>query len=414
MARSVALAIAWLWLMRWTPAQHPEDLRQAVEAYFTEVTEEHAAVRLRELLARADATSAALLDAVMAAPEGAPKGERVHVPHHGLDLVVDISVPPELDRDGPRAPVVIDLSHNNLDILRLDRAITVSIPGYTPPEFTDEGRDGFLKVLRTAAHHAHGDPDRLWAVGYSWAAHACWDTAMHRPLVLRGIVPMAGGPRRNHFRLLRNLADVTILEFCGGKDDPELLWNLHEVARRQSALKLDYDLTITAESGHTGPHRGLDAVAARIAASPPALRPDQGRLLADAVNVEIPLLRIDEVDDKRVDVPTRIPVSSTLSADGKRRATLAAMEKQVASIDWSITRTPAAATIELKATGVKRCTVLLRVPEFAPGQLVTLRAGRKLVQQGEIEVDRTTLLEEARRSGERLRPAITRIPVRFP
>jgi hypothetical protein len=106
---------------------------------------------------------------------------------------------------------------------------------------------------------------------------------------------MGGGPRRTWFRLLAQLASTRVRAFCGAKDDPELVWNLREVEHLVPKLKLDFALTLDPEAGHALPLKGIDGVAAVVrdttALDPPVAR--AGTLLADAINVESPILRID-------------------------------------------------------------------------------------------------------------------------
>lgn len=393
------------------------ELGDAVDAYLNEVEDAVAATRLAELLRRDDATATRLLAAVMRAPDVAgAQSIQVAVPHRGERLVAEVRVPDGHSAAEDRLPVVLDISGGfNLHALALHDAVLVAAEEFRPPEFSDEGRDGFVKLLRVAAHRAHGDPDRLWVVGYSWAAHAAIDTAMHRPHTVRGVVTMAGGPRRVHFRLLANLAGADVLAFCGAKDDPELLWNLRELERALAPIDAQYTLTIDPDAGHSGPLEGLDVVAERIVSAPSLAVPTgrRGRLLADGPGVESPLLRFDDVDDARVRVPDAVPVSSSLGHDAKRRATIAAMRDNVASIDYEVEQNARGSNVTLRAHGVRRCTLFLRWPEFAPGRSVTVRAGDRVVTRGPLEMDRAALLEEARRTGERIRPALSRVAVSF-
>jgi pimeloyl-ACP methyl ester carboxylesterase len=395
----------------------PEELRRAVEAYFGEASESAAAKLLEQLVTRADATAENVLAAVGASNAPLAASMDFNVPYRDQLLAATVRVPEGHSRSGPRLPVVFDVSGGAAaDWLKLGNdAIVVFVKGYTPPEFSDEGRDGFLKVLRSAAHRAHGDPGRLWLCGFSWAGHASWDVALHRPGVLRGIVPMGGGPRRTWFRLLPQLLDTKVLAFCGEKDDPELVWNLREVQSLAPRLKLSHALVLDAEQGHSLPLKGLDGVAAAVRETPALdlAGPLAGTLLADAPLVESPLLRIDAVDDKRVLVPARVPVDASLSPDGQRRATIAAMAGKVAKLSWRIERKADETGIALAPEGVTAVTVFLREPLFQHGRKASIHAQGQKASARVLLADPRAVLADARRTGDRLRPPLRFVIVRF-
>jgi hypothetical protein len=395
-------------------AQGPSGtLAEALEAYLDLREESRAGERLEALLAREDAGGAALLEALRACEAPLEQSFEDRVPYRDQLLVARITCPPGHARTGERLPVVLDVSGGNTRrALALGNVIVVEVPGYTPPEFSDEGRDGFLKVLRRAAHRAHGDPDRLWLTGFSWAAHASWDTALHRPGVLRGIVAAGGGPRRVHFRLLGNLGPLRVAAFCGKEDDRELIWNLEEVERRALKLELALTLTLDPERGHTIPLAGMEAVSETIAASAAPEPAARGTLLADGPRVESPWLRLDEVEAQAVAVPSRIPVSARASPDEQRRATLRAMEDAVARVAWKLERGAGSATLTLRPEAIERLTVLVREDLAAPGDDLRIQLKSKTVFDGQVAVDARTLLEEARRTGERLRPVLTAVELR--
>jgi len=402
------------------PAQDPTSLETAVERYLHEHRDAKAQELLETVLAMPECKPQALLAAITRASAPVASEMQVRIPHHDDHLVAEIRVPKGHDRSKARLPVVLDIANGaNLGWLKLRDVITVWVPGYTPPEFSDQGRDGFLKILRTAAHLAHGDPDRMWLCGFSWAAHASFDTAEHRPGFLRGIVPMAGGPRWVHFRVLKNLVGVEVLAFCGKKDDRVLVWNLAEVNRLKDKLGLSYHLTLDPEQGHTQPLKGIDGVAKRITDTGPLAPgiPDGGTLMVDAVGVETPLLRVDVVDKRQVTTPTRVAVRAGMSEANRRRATIAAFNKKVATLTWTIKTIgdgdKSTTLVILKPKGVRAATVFFRRPTFQEGQKVLVKVRSKTVYKGTLAIDPKTVLGEARRTGERLRPAFGAAQVRL-
>jgi hypothetical protein len=398
-------------------AAAPSELQALVDRYLGE-RDDGAAIRmLDELVRRPDAAPESVRAALAHAGSPLAREMSALVPYRGQMLAATIRVPEGHSRDSARLPVVFDVSGGDIARwLRLEEvAIVAVVKLYTPPEFSDEGRDGFLKVARWTAHLGHGDPQRLWLCGFSWAGHASYDTALHRPGSLRGIVPMGGGPRRTWYRLLQQLAPVRVLAFCGKNDDPELVWNLQELSRLAPSLKLDYALSLDPEQGHQLPLAGMDVVAARVAETPAhdALVAPSGTLLADAALVESPILRVDALDQARVAVPARIPVSATASADEQRRATIAAMAKKVARLTWKIETAKNETVLTLGADGVKAATLCVREPLFTAGRKLTVKAKGKTVLSEILTADPRTMLSEARRTGERLAPVARTLAIVF-
>ncbi|MEE9128251.1 MAG: hypothetical protein V3U11_14055, partial [Planctomycetota bacterium] len=291
----VCCLLGWCGLVA---AQDQDPLQTAVDRYLHEHYDAKARKLLDAMLAMPAAKPKAVLAAIKHCSAPLATSLKAAIPHHDDHLIAEIRIPKGHDRQKARLPVVLDIAGgHNFTHLKLHDVITVWVPGYTTPEFSDQGRDGFLKILRTTAHLAHGDPDRLWLCGFSWAAHASFDTAEHRPGVLRGIVPMGGGPRMVHFRVLKNLQGVEVLAFCGKKDDRLLVWNLQEVNRNKGKLGLSYHLTLDPDQGHSQPLKGIEGVAKTILDTGPCDPgvPAQGMLMVDAVGVENPLLRVDRV-----------------------------------------------------------------------------------------------------------------------
>ncbi len=398
------------------------ELRAAIEAYLDEISDGVAAGLLEKLVARKDADGYSVLEALKTCSVPLAATMEDLVPYRDQHLMTRAQLPSSHARTGPRRPIVFDISGGGaVAHLKLDDAIVCFVHGetemnkYTPPEFSDEGRDGFLKVLRRTCHRAHGDPNRMWLCGFSWAGHACFDTAMHRPDVVRGIIPLAGAPRHVAFRLLPNLRTTEVDAFTGKKDDPILVWNLEEVGRLANAQKLVYRLTTDPEAGHTLPLRGIDTVAKTVSVIPPR---DDGKILSgvilgDSALVEGPFLRMDAIDASRVKEPDRITVQPGLSEEELRRVRIKSVEKKVVKLTWSLeTAKGGASTLSVVPDGVTGFTIFLREPWFTPGQHVTVRAKGKTLFNGALVPDPQTLLSEARRTGERLRPTFRAIQVR--
>lgn len=123
--------------------------------------------------------------------------------------------------------------------------------------------------------------------------------------------------------------------------------------------------------------------------------------------------RVLAVDTRAVALPKQIPVSANLSPDEQRRATVRGMSKQVASVTFEIAEKGAAKTITLTAKAVKRARFAFRAPWFAPGDTVRVLVGKKEVFAGTLEPDARTMLDDARRTGSRLRPAMRTVEVAF-
>jgi hypothetical protein len=137
-----------------------------------------------------------------------------------------------------------------------------------------------------------------------------------------------------------------------------------------------------------------------------------GVLLADAALVESPLLRMDVVDEAKV-AAKPVPVSSG-SEDEVRRATVTAWAPKVAKISWKVEEKKDEIALTLVGDGVTAATVFLREPLFHAGRKAIVRVGAKAPAFSEVlAADRKTMLSEARRTGDRLRPPLRAVEVRF-
>jgi dienelactone hydrolase len=401
--------------MSMAPLTAQTPLVNAVNACLDTVDEADYARQRDVLLARSDATGDSLLAAVTTRP--APlRGETTFVvPCAGTSLTVKATAP--TNRDPDRLLPVLYAFNGTGDLLpaaELQPVIVAGMSGYQADQFSDRERDAHWKTLNAIAWHTGGDPNALWWTGFSWGGHACWDDTMHRPGWARGFVGRGGGPRRTSFRLLPNLVGTELLSVCGTKEDPELLWNLREVQRTHRTMGLRFTAWEAADHGHVQPLPGEREAGLAMFATPCSdERPQQFTLLADGPNVEHPLFVVLDVDARAVLVPDQVPVSSTLSPDEQRRATLRAMQKQVASVRWQITGKGAVKTVTLQAKGVRRGRLAFRAPWFAVGEQVRVLVGNQQRFAGALQVDARTLLDEARRTGDRLRPALRVVELVF-
>jgi pimeloyl-ACP methyl ester carboxylesterase len=398
------------------PAKALQDdpLHAAVELCFSTVDDAKAAEQIDATVAKFGADPAALLKAVTAPPPR-PSGDSLtlRVPFRGQALVATVALPKNATG---APPVALDLSGDTGEkTFHWTTPATCRVSGYTPPHLTDECRDGFGKVLHSVSFAVGGDPDRLWITGMSWGGHAAFDIASHRPGLVRGFVSLAGGPRRNHFRLFKNYGATSITALAGAKDDPEMVWNLEEMGRGAKGLGLDWHFTLDPEGGHKLPLAGMDDVAARVdtTAALPAKIQDHGTLFADADLVALPWLEVVEVEPAAVAVPDKFPVDGSLSKDEQRRAMVKSMAGQFAKVDWKLTKDGDGVALELTAKGVKRAAVLVKAPWFDLGKPLKVVVNKKKFCEGAIAVDPATVLKEARRSGDRQRPTVIRVEVKF-
>lgn len=389
-------------------AQAPVPLAEAVEGYLLIADEAEAAGKLDALLAREDATAERLLGIVKTPQRLRPGRSRFRFSHAGRIWDADLNVPPEHRRDRERLPVMMDIARGTIVSLgRLDGIVWVVIPQLKPPQFSDEGRDAFLKAARLAAFHGHGGP--LWLGGYSWAGHATMDTILHRPGFARGGVPSGGGPRRNWFRLRENVGSTRIRAYVGGKEDPELVWNLREFATGRFR-KMDFELTVDPRWGHNPSIAGFERLAEHIVGLPAVPFAERGKLLADGPFVENPLLRILEVQASRVTPPRSVRVTPSMTLDQRRKKVIAQLEKRVVSLSWRVRKGRSGAmSIDLSLDGVRKASVQLRASLVPIGTELKVRHRGRTLHDGPLAVDRRVLLEEVRRTGERLDPALMRL-----
>jgi predicted esterase len=395
-------------------APRDRELQSAVELCFTITEEEKAAAKIAEVVASCASDPETLLQAIMAPPPPRQAGEKfqLSVPFDGNAYPVKVAAPMKAGEAPP--PVVYDVSWNSTTHFPFESPALCQVEGYTPEQFSDASRDSWRKFLHSVSYAVGGDPDRFWFIGFSWGGHAGFDVAAHRPGLLRGFVSLAGGPRRNHFRLLPNLAPTKILSYAGAKDDAEMVWNLNELARLAPSLKLDFKFTLDPVQGHTLPLKGMDEVVSLIDSTPstPPSLAKSGVVFADADHVALPWLEVVETDHALVEVPDVFPVGGNLSADEKRRAMVHAMADHVARVSWKAEPVKGGGvSLTLTTKGVKRAAIFVKAPWFDPSQELTVTANGKKVFKGPIKIDAATLLREARRTGDRQRPTLQRIDV---
>lgn len=400
-------------------AQKEKSPAKAIEAYFAEPDDRTAARALEKIFGDFDA--AAIEKVVTARPQSPGGVNTFRRSLGGTSFMVTTIAPDDHDADDPPLPVIFcsASSRGHWGLIPDMRVIKVAAWDLKPGvmQFSDEGRDIYTHALNLAAWASNGDLENMWMTGFSWAGHASSDQACHRPGLLRGVIPMGGGPRRKWFRLGDNLRGMKVLFYCGGRDDKELIWNLQEFARVRKKHGYECTVVIDPQRGHQNPNRGLERIPKAInSIQPRDTWPKKGTLLADGPRVENLWLRIDEVDPRAVFVPRRIPVVSSLSHDGKRRATIGAMRKKVAKLEWQVRideQKSNAVTIKLKSKGVKRATVLIRRSMLEPGQKLTITGGKGSVRVKALAVSPQVMLEEARRLGLRSDPVIARYTVKF-
>lgn len=392
------------------------DLQTAVELCFSITEEAKAAAKIAEVAATGAADPEKLLRAIKtASPRPAGESFKLDVPFEGIAYPVKV-VPPKKAGEAP-PPVVLEISSGCASHFQFETPALCGVDNYTPEQFSDASRDSWRKFLHSVSFAVGGDPDRFWLIGFSWGGHAGFDVAAHRPGLVRGFVSLAGGPRRNQFRIFQNLAGAArILAYAGAKDDAEMIWNLKELARLAPAQKLEVKFTLDPEKGHTLPLQGMEEAVPLIdstAASPPSL-PKAGVLLADGDKVALPWLEIVEVNRAAVEIPDAIPVDGSRSKDEQRRETIQKMADHVARIDWKATPAKGGGlALALTGKGVKRAAIFVKAPWFDASQELHVTANGKKVFDGPIKTDPATLLTEARRTGDRQRPTLQRIEVNF-
>ena len=329
---------------------------------------------------------------------------------------LEIRVPIGHKAQSAPLPVALHLLLGRIpDRIDVPGVINVWMKGFNPPAHSHELRDGVLKAARWTAWRVNGDPERLWAIGFCWGAHAVFDLALHRPGTLRGIVPMAGCLRRQDFRLLTNLRTTTTFTFCGGKEDRELLWNLRELERRSAGLGIDVSLGIDDRvPGRLYPSPiYVPQAAALLEATPPRSRSLLLDFVADEAGVESDWLRIDAVRKREVKVPRRVAVPRGLNPDEQRRATIDATVEKTVALRADIEREGEALRLSFEAEGVTRATLMLRRSLLGSATTIQLRAVKGAKNPRSIRPDLKRMLRRARDDGHRLDPLIQAIPLRF-
>ena len=114
-----------------------------------------------------------------------------------------------------------------------------------------QGMNNVIQPMLNAAGKVNVDPNRVYLVGYSMAAHAVWNISLHYATYFAAINPLAGGAAADWQRLrlpnLRNVypvvwadTDDKIVPFAQSKQ-------LVDILRR---IKIDLDYTQTTGLGH--------------------------------------------------------------------------------------------------------------------------------------------------------------------
>ncbi|HTF88047.1 MAG TPA: alpha/beta hydrolase-fold protein [Planctomycetota bacterium] len=98
--------------------------------------------------------------------------------------------------------------------------------------FNDRERAAALAALRWMRRHYNVDENRVVASGISRGGHLSWDLALRYPDLFSAAVPLIGSPRitlvagQNNMRLLENVAQLSIRDLQGAKDDPGLVYSV--------------------------------------------------------------------------------------------------------------------------------------------------------------------------------------------
>lgn len=396
------------------PLQQAKSLQQVVDDYLMLTYDDEAEDALDVLLQRPDAQVEGLRAAVQHAPAFEAGVHEHRYPFQNRDYRIRVHVPEGHAKGEAPRPLLFCVGRGQTGSAIKIRGVVYAyiihyVQGTHVRQFSDEARDLVLRAAHFVAHRYNAD--RIWLSGYSWGAHASFDTALHRPGFLRGIAPTGGGPRRVHFRLIPNLRGLTILSYCGVRDDPELVWTLREFDRRRKRDKLDFRLFLDPDQGHNTPLAGYARVPDWIAAEKLHARPTKGIFYADGNAVESPLLRCVVADAKKVKQPAKISVSARAKPDQVRRAWIRALDKRVATARWQIRSGKNETRIEVKPAHIDTLHIHLRASHALPASRVVLRCGKKTLLDGEFRVDARAMLEEARRTLQRRDPILRRFRV---
>jgi dienelactone hydrolase len=255
-------------------------------------------------------------------------------------------------------------------------------------------------ALRWARRTFNVDERRIFASGVSRGGHLLWDLALRRPDRFAAIAPMIGGPLlnmaggRNNLRYAENVADLTIRDLQGARDDPLLVSNLRLLFERLKAYGArDARLVEFPGLGHAYEHGAVDwksllegtrrpLVPARVVRR--AARAGEGRshwveiLETKAPAKEVFALKVD-------------PRRWRGMAPEKQRAWIAVeAEKRTARLE---ARMEARGRFVVETSGVRKFRLLLDATMFEAGQPVELTVdGRR--RKRKVKLDKALLLRE--------------------
>lgn len=116
------------------------------------------------------------------------------------------------------------------------------------------GMDSVIGPILDAAGRANVDPERVYLLGHSMAAHAVWNIALHYPTYFAAICPLAGAADADWQRLrLVNLRNVLPVVWADSDDRIVPSEESGDLVSALRKLKIDVDFTLTHGVGHAPP-----------------------------------------------------------------------------------------------------------------------------------------------------------------
>lgn len=123
-----------------------------------------------------------------------------------------------------------------------------------------KGMNSVMQPILNVAGKANIDPARVYLIGYSMAAHAVWNIALHYPTYLAAVNPLAGGADAQWQRLrLINLRNVLPVVWADADDPVEPVRQSRDLVQLLRGLKLDVQYEETQGGGHLPPPQTVEA-----------------------------------------------------------------------------------------------------------------------------------------------------------
>jgi predicted esterase len=274
-------------------------------------------------------------------------------------------------------------------------------------------RSQVLSVIARVSQICRVDSERVYLGGWSMGGHGTFDVAVHHPDRFAALNPAIGGLMLGYFGLAENLVPVPIFLVSGAQDQKELVDRQREAAALLKKKGAEFVHHEHADGGHEMYPEELPGVLAWLRGHARDPMPRTVHLLAnDARYGRVAWLAIDALGKE-----ARAPEAAvTLHAGGKlsdaetQRRYFVELEKTAARIEG---KRVDATHLAVETRFVSSYSVLVLDGWLDLAKPISVTTNGRPSFSGKVTTDAAALLEDFRRTGDRSRLVLARIPVRI-